>query len=407
MTPTTDLFERARLSRRARALRSSEIRDLLHLAARPEVISLAGGLPDPSGFPVADLGGSSATMLRDRPERALQYGPTEGDTELRALVAERHTKATGRHTSVDQVLITSGSQQGLDLLARVLADPGDTVAVEDPGYLGALQAFAAAGLDLVPVPAPHDGLDVDALAHTLDHATTPPAFVYTVPTFQNPTGATLPMTRRRALATLADRHDLLVVEDTPYADLWFDEPAPPSIASLSDRVVTLGTVSKTLAPGLRVGWMIGPRWLVNAATTAKQAVDLHTSSLGQALVATLLGDTARFDHHLAGVRSSYAARASALVEALHTTFGDRIEVDPPRGGMFVWARLPDIDTRALLRLAAEEGTAFVPGDAFAVTADLRDRLRLSFATCDPARLVEAVVRLGRALDRIGAEPPAA
>ena len=406
MTPTTQPAH-PRLSRRATTLRSSEIRDLLHLTRRPGIISLAGGLPAPDAFPTAALAETAARLITDHPSRTLQYGPTEGDPELRALVADHHTRTTGRPTTSDHVLITSGSQQGLDLLGRVLADPGDTVAVEDPGYLGALQAFAASDLALAPIPMGEDGLDPDGLEHTLGHTPRRPTFVYTVPSFQNPTGTLMPHRRRVALADLADRHDLLVIEDTPYAELTFGEERPPApVATHSDRVITLGTVSKTLAPGLRVGWMIGPTWLVAAATKAKQAIDLHTSSLGQALAATLLADDEEHRRHLDSVRTAYAERAAALVEAARATLGSRLEITDPRGGMFAWARLPGVDTRALLAVAIEEGTAFVPGAAFAVRADLSDRLRLSFATTDPSGLVQAVVRLGRAVDRIGSEPPA-
>jgi 2-aminoadipate transaminase len=402
MTTPTTTPPTSRLSRRAAAMRTSEIRDLLHLVDRPEVISLAGGLPDPAGFPVAQLADAVASLLVDSPRRALQYGPTEGDRTLRELLADRHTARTGRPTSPDQVLVTSGSQQGLDLLARILADPGDTVVVEDPAYLGALTAFAAAGLAVEGVPVGATGLDLDTLGTLLHGRLIPPAFLYTVPTFQNPSGATLPEAGRRALAALADHHDLLVVEDDPYGALHHDGPPPAPLAAHSERAVSLGTVSKTLAPGLRVGWLIGPEWLVRAAARAKQAVDLHTSSLGQAVAATLLADDAHHETHLAAVRATYATRARALVAALRTTFGDRVEVDPPQGGMFVWARLPGVDTRALLPVAVEEGTAFVPGDAFAVARSANDRLRLSFATTDEAGLVEAVARLGRAVDRLSA-----
>ncbi len=386
-------------------MRTSEIRDLLHLANRPEVISLAGGLPDPAGFPIAELAAACAATFADDPHRSLQYGPTEGDAELRQLVAARHRAATGRTTTPDQVLVTSGSQQALDLLARVLADPGDPVGVEDPCYLGALGAFAAAGLTVEPVPTGAEGLDLDELGDLVGARRAPIRFLYTTPTFHNPTGSTLPEPARRRLAALADRHDLLVVEDDPYGALHFDAPPPASLAAHSERVVTLGTVSKILAPGLRVGWMVGPEWLVRAAARAKQAVDLHTSSLGQALALRLLGDGERLAAHLDTVRRSYAERAATLVGALRDTFGDHVEVEMPRGGMFVWARLPGVDTRSLLPYAIEEGTAFVPGDAFAVHAPATDRLRLSFATTDLAGLVEATTRLARAVARRRAATP--
>jgi 2-aminoadipate transaminase len=415
VTPSTPDQTRSRVSRRARALRSSQIRDLLDLTRRPGIISLAGGLPDPAGFPSDRLAAAAADVLLTDPSRALQYGPTEGDPALRALVAEMHTVRTGRPTRPDQVLVTTGSQQGLDLLARVLADPGDPVVVEDPGYLGALQAFQAAGLHLVAVPVAETGtgtrdrtgMDLDALDHLLGDADLEPAFVYTVPSFQNPTGTSLAASERDRLARLADHHDVLVIEDTPYADLDFTGSPPPPVAAHTDRVVTLGTVSKTLAPGLRVGWIVGPTWLIAAATRAKQAVDLHTSALGQALAVDLLADTVWFTAHLGQVTARYADRAATLHASLHQHLGEAVECAPARGGMFLWARLPGVDTTALLPRAVDHGTAFVPGPAFAVDANLADRLRLSFATTDGAGLVEAVARLAAALDGVRSEPPAA
>lgn len=397
------------LSDRSRAVRSSEIRDLLRLAERPGVISLAGGLPDPAGFPLDALAAATDAALAE-PTRSLQYSATEGDEGLRQLLATRHEALTGRPTSPDQVIVTTGSQQGLDLLARALGDPGDEVVVEDPSYLGALQAMRAAGLRTTGIPVDGDGLDVDALEHHLTRAggtaTRPVRLVYVVPTFQNPTGTTLAPDRRLRLAELADRHGLVIVEDEPYAALRVRGTAPAPVASLSPRTVSLGTVSKTLAPGLRVGWLIGPADVVATVVRLKQAVDLHTSGLCQAVVRHLLGDADWFDAHLARLREAYAARAVALRSAVVEHLGGRFEVTDPDGGMFLWATSrpgsPALDARSLLPLTIDAGTAFVPGDAFAAGDPRRWRgaMRLSFATSSPGQLRDAAARLARAVDRL-------
>ncbi|MGY6501720.1 MAG: aminotransferase-like domain-containing protein [Acidimicrobiales bacterium] len=389
------------LSTRARALRSSQIRDLLRLADRPGIISLAGGLPDPTGFPVDALAEVAARVIRDAPATALQYGPTEGDDRLRRLVAERHARDTGRPTTPDQVLVTTGSQQALDLLARVLADPGDAVLVDDPGYLGALQAFRAAGLRTLGATVDETGLRVDHVEHLV--AAHRPRLLYTVPTFQNPTGVTTGHEQRLALARTADRHDLLVIADEPYADLRFAGTAVAPLASHSDRVVSVGTVSKVLAPGLRVGWIVGPTWLVAAAARAKQAVDLHTSSLAQAIVVEMLSRPDEIEERRAEASRSARRRADALHAGIHAELGDRCGVlhrcAEVEGGMFLWVELAGVDTTALLPHAIEHGTAFVPGAAFAVDerGPSAASLRVSFATAAPERLREGSRRLAAAV----------
>jgi 2-aminoadipate transaminase len=382
-------------SRRAAAAQSSEIRDLLRLTQRAEVISLAGGLPDPDGFPAAAIAEVAARLVATQPNRVLQYGPTEGDDQLRSWLAERHASTTGRPTTIDQVLVTTGSQQALDLTARVLCDPGDVIAVEDPGYLGALQAFRAADVALAAVPVDDRGMQVELVASRAAEIKA----VYTVSTFQNPTGTTLTHDRRVALAAAAEADGFVVVEDAPYADLRFrGDPLHP-IAAHTDRCVAIGTISKTLAPGLRVGWMVGPSWLIAAATRLKQAVDLHTSSLSQGIVAELVASSDWYDEQIAAVAERYGRRATVLRQALVDRFGDRIEVTDPDGGMFLWATLDRVDSAALLPLAVEAGTAFVPGRAFAVDRDLTGGLRLSFATADESGLVTAVDRLAGAVAR--------
>jgi 2-aminoadipate transaminase len=274
-------------------------------------------------------------------------------------------------------------------VARALLDDGDTVAVDDPCYLGAQQALLASGARLIGVPVDDGGMNVDALAQRL-RAGERPRLVYTVPNFQNPTGAVLTAGRRAALVELAREYGFVIVEDDAYHSLWFDAPPPAPIGALdADRVVSVGSCSKVLAPGLRVGWMRAPAWLRDALVRAKQACDLHTSTLTQALVADVLGDESFLDTHLARVRATYAPKAHALAAALDG-FGDG---PPARGGMFLWRRLPGVDTEALLERAIADHVAFVPGGAFAVERRWNEHLRLSFATLPVAELEGAAATL--------------
>jgi 2-aminoadipate transaminase len=387
------------LSRRSTLIASSEIRDLLRLAQRPGVISLAGGLPDPAAFPIEAIAAAATHAISSDPATALQYGPTEGDDRLRAWVADRHTRQTGRATAIDQVVVTTGSQQALALIARVLADAGDVAMVEDPGYLGALQAFRGDGLALAGVKVDHEGLDSDHLESLLASGVQP-RFVYTVPSFQNPTGSTMSPDRRAHLAGLSDLHGFVIIEDAPYAELCFDAAPPPPVASLTDRVVSVGTLSKVLAPGLRVGWVIAAPDVAAAIVRAKQASDLHTSSLSQAIAVELTSQQEWLDDQVAAIARRYRDRAETLHVALVDRFGERLRCTAPRGGMFLWATVHGIDSRALLATAIDQGVAFVPGSAFSVERDLANALRLSFATATTTELVEAVERLGEALDRL-------
>lgn len=385
----------ALLARRARSARSSVIRDLLRLTERPGVLSLAGGLPAPATFPVDRIAASAAASfgrVGATGPVALQYGPTEGDAELRELVASRHGAGSA------QVLITAGSQQGLDLLARVLIDPGDVVVVEEPGYVGAIQALRASEPQLVGIEVDADGMRTDLLEAELV-AGLRPKLVYTVPNFQNPTGAVLSPDRRAHLGALADRYGFVLVEDDPYGELYFDTPPPPSLRSFGANVVTLGSSSKILAPGLRVGWLVAPEALIGPTVRLKQAADLHTSSLSQRIVAELLGDAAFLAAHLPAARSVYRVQAAALSEALPLG----CVAAPCRGGLFLWVTTdPAADTDRLLEIAVDHGVAFVPGSAFRLDGSTHATMRLSYATLDPAGLATAGSRLAAALDHMAA-----
>lgn len=383
------------LSKRITSQRSSRIRELLRVTEEPGMLSMAGGLPAPATFPTSLLAAAfarAAALYGPTGPMAWQYGPTEGAAPLREQVAAEHAMP------LDQVLVTTGSQQSLDLLARVLCDEGDVIAVEHPTYLGALQAFALAGAMIVGVPGDGDGLDTTALEAELRVGLRPKA-VYVVANFHNPTGTTFAAVRRRHLVELAERYGFLVIEDDPYGALRFAGESVPSMGTPAAPVVRLGTVSKVLAPGLRVGWMSGPGLVIAAAVRAKQAVDLHTSSIAQLLVAEARADAVAFAAHLDAARQHYAAQAVALADAIERHLPDA-RFERPDGGMFLWVEL-GVPTEPLLAAAVERGVAFVPGEAFAAPgADPRSvatRARLTFATLTPAELDEATSRLAAAI----------
>ena len=372
-------------SQRARNSGSSRIRELLHLTERPDMLSLAGGLPAAEALPVDRVRAGLDAALSTR---ALQYGPTEGLHDLREYLAERFG------ATVDQVLITNGAQQALDLIARAVIDEGDGAAVESPAYLGATQVLRNAGASLLAVPSDGDGLDTRALDE-MCRGGRRPKLIYVVPNFHNPTGITLTAARREELAGVATRAGALIIDDDPYGELRFGGQAVAPIDAPS--LIRVGTVSKVLAPGLRVGWIIGPPWLVNTCARLKQATDLHTSTLSQCLALELLRDTDWLAEHLAFLRELYRVRAYALVSALQDRLADRITIAAVEGGLFAWIRFVDgTDTDDLFARAVQQGVAFVPGSSFSLDDRHRDAARLCFASLPPARLVEAVDRLATA-----------
>ena len=382
------------LARRAEQLESSLIRDLLTVGERPGMRSLAGGLPDPASFPTARIEAATRAILQSpaRAERALQYGPTDGLPELRSVLAATPSVQRVAGAAADDFVITSGSQQAVHLLASVLGDPGAVVAVDDPCYLGARQVLNAAGAQLVGIPVDHDGLRVDVLTERLQSGLRP-RYVYTVPAYQNPSGAVLSAPRAAELIALARHYGFLVIEDDAYGALGYDAAPPPAMGSdAPDVVVTLGTTSKVIAPGLRVGWLRAPAEVRTAVVRTKQAIDLHTSSLSQLLVADLLGDTEFLDAHLARTRRGYASRAAALADAL-TVAG--VSFSAPRGGLFLWAAFRGVDTTALLEVALAGNVMFVPGSAFAVDEQWHEHARLSFATLPEPALLAAAADLVR------------
>lgn len=375
-----------RFSRRALALTSSAIREILKVTERPEIISFAGGLPSPASFPVDAIARASVRVFARQAQTALQYGPTEGYGPLREWIAVRHGVAAER------VIITTGSQQGLDLLAKVLIDPGSTVVVETPTYLGALQAFSLYEPVFRALRSDDDG----PLPEALDAALAQDArFLYAQPNFQNPTGRRMPVARRAALVARARELDVLLVEDDPYGELAYDGERLPSLLSMNpEGVAYLGSFSKVLAPGMRLGYLIAPPALVRKIVQAKQAADLHTPSLVQ-LLAYETVRAGLFDHHVEEVRELYAAQCRAMLDALACHMPAGVRWNQPRGGMFVWLTLPaGIDAGELLPRAIERRVAFVPGAAFHAGDAAVNTVRLAFVTVPAERIEHGVAVLG-------------
>ncbi|WP_308011022.1 PLP-dependent aminotransferase family protein [Streptomyces sp. AC495_CC817] len=380
-------------SARAGSAKTSPVRDLLALTERPEVISFAGGLPAPELFDLDGIRAAYDEVLRT--PAVLQYSTSEGDRRLREIVAGQYTD-DGLPTEATDLIVTTGSQQGLGLLSTALLDPGDAILVEEPCYLAALQTFALAGARVIGVPYAGDELDLDALDRlAAEHA---PRFFYTVPTFQNPTGRTHGLVARERIADAARRHGFRVIEDEPYRQLRYSGAPLPSIASFApDHVLSLGSFSKVIAPGLRIGWVRTTADIRPTVTIAKQAADLHTSTIDQAAAAHYLG-SGRAAPALERIRTEYAARRDAMLDALPRTLPAGSTWNSPDGGMFVWARLPQgMDATAELARVLPHDVAFVPGAPFfAGPADER-ALRLSFTTYSPERIRVGLSRLGTAL----------
>jgi 2-aminoadipate transaminase len=377
----------------------SVIREILKLTELPGVRSLAGGLPSADTFPVEAMREATARVLADHPREALQYAASEGFGPLRDWVSQQ-MKRVGIEAPAERVLITSGSQQGLDLIGKVMIDAGSVVAVETPTYLGALQAFtpnepvfaSVAGDDQGPLP--------DAIAALQPAGTSGTRFMYVLPNFQNPTGRVIPAARRDAIVAAAQRIGVPLVEDNPYGDLWFDEAPPAPLASRwAEGTVYLGSFSKVLAPGLRLGFMVAPAAIYPKLLQAKQAADLHTAAFNQRVVHQVIKD-GFLDRHIPTIRARYKTQRDAMAKALRQHLPADTEWHAPDGGMFFWVRLPEgCDAMALLPQAVEAGVAFVPGSAFYAHQPDARTMRLSFVTLDPATIEDAVARLGRVLQQ--------
>ncbi len=380
------------LARRAERMNPSIIREILKVTEQPGVISLAGGLPSPDTFPVEALREASERVLRDTPREALQYAASEGFGPLREWVAAELVQQ-GLHVDASQVLITTGSQQGLDLVGKVLIDAGSRVAVESPTYLGALQAFAPFEPEFVTVPCDADGPVPEMLASARGAR-----FLYMIPNFQNPSGRCIGELRRAALMAQARSLGLPVVEDNPYGELWYDTPPPASLASRwAEGSVYLGSFSKVLAPGLRLGYLVAPKSLYPKLLQAKQAADLHTPGYNQRIVHEVIKSGFLRDH-MPLVRARYRQQRDAMQAALQRHMPPGCEWQVPSGGMFFWVTVPrGVDTLQLLPHAVQRGMAFVPGAAFFADHPQHHTLRLSFVTASATQIDTAVATLARVL----------
>jgi 2-aminoadipate transaminase len=391
---------------RTRVMKSSAMRDLMAITERPEVISLAGGLPDTSTFPAESLAALLSHVAAANAARALQYGPTEGLAAV-AKCIEQVMAAEGVRIDPQDVLVTTGGQQVIDLVCKTLIDPGDVIVAEAPTYPGAVPAFCAYQADVVQIPMDADGMRVDELEATLDRLEAEgrrPKFIYTIPNFQNPAGVTLSLPRRRRLVEVAHERELLVLEDNPYGLLRYEGEPLPTLLELDQSqrggqfVIYLGTFSKILSPGIRVGWSVAPRPVLEKMNLGKQGADLCSSSLSQLFVATYFEER-RWEDYIAELRDLYRGRRDTMLEALAEHFPPEATWTHPQGGLFIWATLPDyIDTTDLLARALDDrNVAFVPGRAAFVDGRGGSAMRLNFSGVSDDDIREGVRRIGEVI----------
>ncbi len=381
------------LARRTARMNPSAIREILKVTERPDIVSLAGGLPSADTFPAQAVREAANKVLTESPREALQYAASEGHGPLREWIAAHVGRTQGLRCDADQVLITTGSQQGLDLVAKLFIDEGAKVLVETPTYLGALQAFTPFEPAIVPMASDHEG----PLPAAFDAAANLARMAYLLPNFQNPSGHVYSEARRVALVAAAQRHGVPLVEDNPYGELWYDEPPPLSLASRwGDGVIYLGSFSKVLAPGLRLGYLVAPKTLYPKLLQAKQASDLHTAIINQRLVYEVVKD-GLVETHVPTIRTLYKARRDAMRDALTQHFSDLATWQVPRGGMFFWLTLknPKLDTLALMARAVQAGVAYVPGATFYAQDPQHHTLRLSFVTVPPDTIRQAIATLAQ------------
>lgn len=398
-TRSRDLERYAGLfSRRTRVMRSSAMRDLMAITARPEVISLAGGLPDTSAFPPESFAAQMTRIAHESSAEALQYGPTEGFEETKDCIVEVMA-AEGMRPDPDDLIVTTGGQQAIDLVSKTLLDPGDPVICEAPTYPGAVPAFCSYEADVIQVTTDEEGMRTDELAEVLDrlaHEGRRPKFIYSVPSFQNPAGVTMSEERRRRLVELAREHEVLVCEDNPYGLLRFEgEPTQPLYAlDGGDYVLYLGTFSKILSPGIRVGWVAAPPPVLEKIGLGKQAADLCTSTLTQYFVREYFAED-RWREYIGSLIEIYRSRRDTMLESLERHFPEQARWTHPQGGLFVWATLPEfIDTTDLLAKALRENVAFVPGRAAYVDGRGAQSMRLNFSGSTEEEIREGVRRIG-------------
>jgi 2-aminoadipate transaminase len=385
-------------SDRAGKMRKSEIRELLKVTQDPEIISFAGGLPNPKSFPIKDLQVITNNVLKTCAHNALQYGTTHGVTELRELIAERACK-DGIDVNLDNIIIMSGSQQGLDAVGKIFLNPGDTALVELPSYLGGINAFRSYEANLIGIPVDKDGMDVDLLEETIKKLLKDEAdlkFIYTVPTFQNPAGFVMPESRRKKLIDIATEYDLVIIEDDPYSKLRFDMPAVKPIKAFDDegRVVYMSTFSKILAPGFRLAWVIASDDILRKIAMCKQALDLCTNTFTQFIACEFM-KSGSMDLHIMRICELYKPKRDIMIGSIEKYFPEGCICNKPKGGMFAWPTLPEgIDTEIMFLDALKEKVAYVHGKAFHVDGGGGRSMRLNFSYSTNEQIEEGIRRLG-------------
>ena len=392
-----------RYAQRTKSMGSSAIRELLKLTQEPGLISFAGGLPAPEVFPVDEFRDACDVVLSEVGSQALQYSTTEGYLPLREMIA-RHSSRYGIEVEIENIQITSGSQQALDLLGKILINPGDRILVEAPTYLGALQAWNTYGPEYVTVPSDEYGMKTDALENALRSG---PKFIYVLPNFQNPMGVTLPLERRHQLVELADRYGVPIVEDDPYGQLRYEGEHLPPVLVLDiqyqekcnnphpGNVIYLSTFSKTLAPGIRLAWIVAPKSVISKIVLTKQGADLHTSTFNQ-LVAHQGAHSGFLDQHIRLIRQTYGERRDVMLAAMEEHFPKEVTWTKPEGGMFLWVTLPKgLNAKELFKEAVKLKVAYVPGESFFPNGGGENTLRMNFSNATPEQIETGIERLGQ------------
>ncbi len=394
-----------RYAQRTQRMASSAIRELLKLTEKPDIISFAGGLPAPDVFPVEEFAEACERVLSEQGPRALQYSTTEGYLPLREMLAQS-ASAHGMKVTPNNILITSGSQQALDLIGKVFINPGDHILVENPTYLGALQAWNAYGAEYITVPMDQDGMITDELESALRLG---PKFIYVLPNFQNPTGVTMPMERRRKLVELADRYGVPMIEDDPYGQLRYEGEHQPPVwvmdgqyrnlagCSFCGNTIYLSTFSKILAPGIRLAWVIAPEEVIRKLVQAKQGADLHTSTFNQ-IVAYEVARDGFLERHILKIRDIYGQRRNLMLDTMKEFLPQGTQWTHPQGGLFLWSTLPaGLNSAEVLRTAVEKKVAFVPGNSFYARGGGDDTLRINFSNASPENIRLGVERMAQAI----------
>jgi 2-aminoadipate transaminase len=383
-------------SRRILGAKTSFVREILKVTENPEIISFAGGLPSPELFPVEAISEAAAAVLREQGRSALQYSTSEGYLPLREWIAARYFRRFGLTISPDQILITTGSQQALDLLGKVFINPGDRLFIERPGYLGAIQSFSLFEPQFVGIDSTKEGINPLHLAQSIKEKEG--KLLYTVPNFQNPSGTSFSEAVRKAISLLADNSSFALIEDDPYGELRYQGHELASLRNYTDKAILLGSFSKIVAPGLRVGWVCAPQKVIRRLVVAKQAADLHSDVFAQRILSRFFKD-ADFESHLGAIRTAYGSRCATMIKAFRSYMPAGASCNDPDGGMFLWAKLPQgVSTMALFNKAIAQKVAFVPGSAFYCDEGGDNAMRLNFTNTPEPRIEEGIKRLANAID---------